>query len=122
MSVPLSANCTVPVGTETPLTPLTVAVRVVLLPKTSVGGISVSTVVGVTSGACTTVMLKFALALKGLLSESVMVTVNVEVPGVVGVPAIVPVAELSVSPFGNVPLETLHANGATPPSSLNVCE
>ena len=44
----------------------------------------------------------------------VAVTVNVEMPGAVGVPLITPVADPKESPTGSVPLVTLHAIGAVP--------
>lgn len=46
---------------------------------------------------------------------SVTVTVNVEVPAVVGVPEIVPLPEPSESPAGNDPLVTDQENGFWPP-------
>jgi hypothetical protein len=52
-------------------------------------------------------MLSAALALTAGLSESVAVTVKSEVPVVVGVPEITPLAELIESPAGRLPLVML---------------
>ena len=41
-------------------------------------------------------------------SESVTFTVNVKVPGAVGVPEITPVAEVRVKPAGKLPDVTIH--------------
>jgi hypothetical protein len=52
------------------------------------------------------VMLK--LALTAPPTESVTLTVKVEVPIALGVPVIAPVAEFKVSPTGNAPSGILH--------------
>jgi hypothetical protein len=57
-----------------------------------------------------------------LLSASVTLIVNAEVPTVVGVPAITPVLAVSDNPAGNVPLEMLHVYGVTPPVAASVVE
>ena len=49
---------------------------------------------------------------------SVAVTVNVNGPAAVGVPASSPAAE-SVIPLGNAPAVTLHVTGAVPPVCVN---
>jgi hypothetical protein len=55
------------------------------------------------------VMLKLAFAVPRVgVSESVTVTVKLDVPTVVGVPVIVPVELLSMSPAGRVPDDTPH--------------
>jgi len=52
-------------------------------------------------------MPKLAVAVRGVLSESVTSTVKSEVAAVVGVPEITPVAEASESPVGRLPELTL---------------
>jgi hypothetical protein len=58
--------------------------------------------------------LSVALVDTGEAAESVTFTVKVEVPAAVGVPAIAPVED-NVRPAGNVPLVSVHDNGAVPP-------
>ena len=66
------------------------------------------------------VMLRLELALTCGLSESLTVTVKVEVPVALGVPEIVPLPELMESPSGKLPLVMLHAYGCTPPLAATV--
>jgi hypothetical protein len=54
----------------------------------------------------------------GGVFESVTVTVKEDVPTVVGMPVIAPVEAFKASPEGNVPLETAHVNGNTPPLTV----
>ena len=58
--------------------------------------------------AALTVMLRFVVALSGVLSESSTSTVKLAVPAVVGVPEMTPVLDVSDSPAGKVPELTLH--------------
>jgi hypothetical protein len=62
-------------------------------------------------------MVSFAVTESGTALESVNWTVNVEVPAEVGVPEIVPVVGLSVSPAGREPLAIENAKGAVPPAA-----
>ena len=59
-------------------------------------------------------MLSGWLAVCGRVPESLAVMVKFEVPGVVGVPEIVPEL-LNESPAGSVPLLTLQVMGGVPP-------
>ena len=52
--------------------------------------------------------------MKGTELLSVSCKVNIEVPAVVGVPEITPVAALNVRPAGSVPLRILVVRGAVP--------
>jgi hypothetical protein len=52
--------------------------------------------------------------------ESVTLTVKLNVPAVVGVPEIVPLAAASVRPAGNVPELMLQLYGVVPPLAANV--
>jgi hypothetical protein len=72
------------------------------------------------NGAGLTVMLSCLLAIVGVGAESVTCTVNVEVPGVVGVPEIAPVDELSDNPAGSVPTVTLQVSVPAPPLATKV--
>jgi hypothetical protein len=56
----------------------------------------------------------FAVTVKGTELLSVSCRVNIEVPAVVGVPEITPVAALNVRPAGRVPLRILVVRGAVP--------
>ena len=47
---------------------------------------------------------------------------KVDVPLVVGVPLIMPVERVSVSPAGSEPDVTLHVYGVVPPVAFSVCE
>jgi hypothetical protein len=51
--------------------------------------------------------------------ESVSKAVNVETPGVVGIPVIVPL-ELRDKPTGSEPLKSDHVDGARPPVAFKV--
>src|SRR5262245_45384910 len=53
---------------------------------------------------------------------SVTETVNTELPGVVGVPAMTPVAAASESPSGSVPLASAQVYGPIPPETVSVSE
>ena len=53
---------------------------------------------------------------------SVTVAVKVEVPPVVGVPAIAPVAELRVNPAGRWPEVIAQLYGVAPPVAWRACE
>jgi hypothetical protein len=59
-------------------------------------------------------MERFAVAVLGVASESVTVTVKLDVPVAVGVPEIFPLV-LRVSPSGKVPVVTAKEYGAVPP-------
>src|SRR5262249_8626573 len=64
-----------------------------------------------------TVMLS---ALVPLCAPAVTWTVKLEVPAVVGVPEITPVAAVRVSPAGNVPLAIDQVYGGVPPVAASV--
>src|SRR4030067_826349 len=51
------------------------------------------------------------------LLSSVTCTVKIDIPAVVGVPLISPVALLSVTPTGSVPTVTVHVYGVFPPDA-----
>ena len=84
-------------------------------------------VAAVLAGCASNHVLKFAMLVKVgipitividncfvlLPAELAALTVNVDVPAVVGVPEITPAAE-SVKPAGNVPLSMLHVMGVVP--------
>jgi hypothetical protein len=53
------------------------------------------------------------------LSESVAVTVKVDVPTIVGVPVMLPL-DTSVNPVGKDPLVTANVYGPVPPVAANV--
>jgi hypothetical protein len=72
--------------------------------------------------AATTEMVRLAVAVSGVVSESATPMVKLEVPAAVGVPEITPVLALSVKPAGRLPVLTLHVYGATPPLAASVCE
>lgn len=57
-----------------------------------------------------------------LLLASVTLTVNVEVPDVVGVPEIAPDDPVNVNPAGRDPVLTLHVYGVVPPPACKVAE
>ena len=63
-------------------------------------------------------------AVRGVAPESVTVTVNVKLGGVVvvdvGVPVISPVVGLKLKPVGSEPAETLQAKGVVPPVTVNI--
>jgi hypothetical protein len=59
-------------------------------------------------GAGLTTMLRLAVAVSGVLSESLTPTVKLAVPAAVGVPEITPVLAFSVSPAGKLPVLMLH--------------
>jgi hypothetical protein len=54
------------------------------------------------------------------VAESVTVTVKLEVPAVVGVPEMTPVAGAKVRPVGRVPTVTDQVKGAVPPLAARV--
>ncbi len=54
------------------------------------------------------------------VSESVTVTVKLDVPSLSVVPVIVPVAALSAKPAGKVPLDILQEYGGVPPTAARV--
>lgn len=56
------------------------------------------------------------------LPLSVTVAVNAKVPLAVGVPEMVPVVDVSISPEGRLPDVIDHEYGAAPPIACNVCE
>lgn len=62
---------------------------------------------GVAWGA-TTDIVKAMLAVCAVELESTTVTLKEELPGVVGVPEMIPVLAARLSPAGSCPLETLH--------------
>ena len=68
-----------------------------------------------------TVKLRFAVALCAVELESVTFTVNEEVPAVVGVPLICPVA-LSANPAGKAPALIDQLYGVVPPLACSVVE
>ena len=73
----------------------------------------------VRASAGSTVSAKVADADWGFgLPESVTVTVMLDVPLVVGVPAITPVSGSRESPSGNDPLETAKVSAPTPPDAV----
>jgi hypothetical protein len=74
------------------------------------------------TGAGLTTMLRLAVEVSGVLSESLTPTVKLEVPAAVGVPEITPVLAFSANPAGKLPVLMLHVYGATPPLAANVCE
>ena len=78
----------------------------------------------VTDNAGFTVMLREALvAVLGVASESVTVTVKLVVPAVVGVPEIAPVAGFKVSPGGRLvlpPTTVQLMKGWMPPAACKV--
>lgn len=57
---------------------------------------------------------------RGVALESVTLTMNEEVPTVVGVPAISPVEGANAIPAGRVPEGMLHLYGCTPPCAVKV--
>ena len=63
-------------------------------------------------------------AVKGVALESVTITVNVKLGGVVveevGVPVISPVVAFKLKPVGSEPVETLQVNGAVPPEAERI--
>ena len=65
------------------------------------------------------VILKLLVALP--FAESVTLTVNVELPAVLGVPEIAPPALIDRPP-GKLPESIAHAYGGTPPEALTVAE
>jgi len=67
-----------------------------------------------------TVMLNCCCAESAGDPESVTFTVNVKVPGVVGVPEMAPVDELKLNPGGSVPLMTLQVSVPAPPLACKV--
>ena len=67
--------------------------------------------------AAITARVKVADADLGGLSESITWTVNVLVDTAVAIPEMVPVAEASDIPEGNIPFVTVQVNGPTPPVS-----
>jgi hypothetical protein len=71
------------------------------------------------NGAELSTMLSGWLAVCAGVRESVAVTLKAEVPGVVGVPEIVPEL-LNESPAGRVPLLTLQLMGGVPPVACSV--
>jgi hypothetical protein len=69
-----------------------------------------------------TVMLNVPIADWGVgLVESVACTEKVNVPAIVGVPLMIPVAPTD-SPGGKFPVEKLHAYGGVPPDATSVVE
>jgi hypothetical protein len=76
-------------------------------------------VVDMESGRTTTLIVKWAEAMRGGLPESATCTVKAEVPPTVGVPEIEP-SPPKLSPAGSEPELGLHVNGATPPDSSNI--
>jgi hypothetical protein len=74
-------------------------------------------------GAAATVMLSDCVAVSAAgMFESVTIAVKLNVPAVVGVPEIVPLAAANVKPAGSVPVLTLQLYGAVPPLAVNVVE
>jgi hypothetical protein len=59
-------------------------------------------------GTGLTAMLRLAVAVSGVVSESLTPTVKLEVPAAVGVPVITPVLAPSVNPAGRLPVLMLH--------------
>jgi hypothetical protein len=75
----------------------------------------------VTDKAGFTTMLRLAVAVLAVgVSESVTVTVKLEVPAVVGVPDITPVEALRIRPAGKLPVVTAHEYGVMPPVACKV--
>jgi hypothetical protein len=54
------------------------------------------------------------------MPESVACTVKLDIPAVVGVPVIAPVAAFKVRPAGKVPTETAHDTAGVPPLDCSV--
>jgi hypothetical protein len=63
-----------------------------------------------------------AVVVYGTSLESVICAVNVDSPTVVGVPEIVALVALKLSPAGKVPLAMLHLSAPVPPVALSVME
>jgi len=75
--------------------------------------------IGVTAAA--TVMLNACVAVCRVGAvESVTLTAKLNVPAVVGVPEIVPLAAAIVRPAGNVPELMLQLYGVVPPLAANI--
>lgn len=78
-------------------------------------------VVTLTGALLLMVMLRFAVVVAAVgVSESVSVTVKLDVPRAVGVPVIAPVELLSVRPGGKLPVVTAQLYGVTPPVAVRV--
>ncbi len=77
-------------------------------------------VVVVITGAALIVISKALLLVAP--AKSVTRAVKLEVPAVVGVPEISPVAALSVNPAGSEPVLLDHVYGGVPPVAVKVCE
>ena len=60
------------------------------------------------TGAGPTTMLRLAVEVSGVLSESLTPIVKLEVPAAVGVPEMTPVLALSDRPAGKLPVLMLH--------------
>jgi hypothetical protein len=63
----------------------------------------------------TTAIVSDAVTLKGILLESMALTVKLDVPAAVGVPVMAPFDAPRLSPAGSEPVAMLHTNGAVPP-------
>jgi len=103
-----------PVGGSSPIVDATTAPVV----GAAVGG---GSVVGVDSGAQFGAMMMVCacVADKVGVLESATMTLKSNVPGVVGVPVMVPSAAAKLRPGGKVPDATDQVNGAVPPSTPN---
>jgi hypothetical protein len=96
---------TAPAGT--PPAPETVAVKVTVIPVSTVAEEEVSVVVVLATGGGATVKERRAVAVAGVLSESATWTEKFERPVAVGIPEIIPVAGASERPGGRVPVAML---------------